>query len=64
MSKRIEYLHESPCYQCGHMSQCNEKAQRIPAFKEIQDYMFANAELDYLDCPMYVALNAPEMVEE
>ena len=64
MSKRIENLKQSPCYQCGCMNKCSEKISRSPKLQEIEDMVFPNADLDYHDCGIWIALNAKEMVEE
>lgn len=63
MSKRIKSLKESPCYQCNCDDKCNKKIRKNYIFSEIKDAMFGNAEYDYHDCPIWIALNAPEMVE-
>ena len=63
MSKRIERLSDSPCYQCDCSIECENKIERAYKLQEIQDYVFGNAEYDYHDCPLWIALNAPEMVE-
>lgn len=63
MSKRIENLKQSPCYQCGCMNKCGEKISRSPKLQEIEDMVFPNADFDYHECGIWIALNAPEMVE-
>ena len=63
MSKRINFLEESPCYKCNCELECNEKIKRSPILEEIHDVVFPNADFDYHDCPLWIALNAPEMVE-
>lgn len=63
MSKRISCLAESPCYQCGFEDTCSHKIRTIPRFEEIKDMMFGRADLDYHDCGIWIALNAPEMIE-
>lgn len=62
-SNRIKKLSESPCYQCGCFIQCNKKIQRNMKISEIRDLIFGNAGYDYHDCGIWIALNAPEMVE-
>lgn len=62
--KRIKSLSESPCYCCNSATQCAIKINRSPKLQEIQDAVFGNADFDYHDCGIWIALNAPEMVEE
>lgn len=63
--KRITKLSESPCNQCGCTYKCMRKLLRLNNEKisEIMDMVFPNAEFDYHDCPLWISLNAPEMVE-
>lgn len=63
MSKKIESLKQSPCYQCECMNKCSEKISGNPKLQEIQDAVFPNADFDYHDCGIWIALNAPEMIE-
>lgn len=64
MNRRINKLSESPCYQCGCSIECEVKILRNPVFDEIKFSVFANADFDYHDCGIWIALNAPEMIEE
>lgn len=63
MNKRITKLAESPCYQCGCSIECEMKISRNPTLDEIKFSVFANADFDYHNCGIWIALNAPEMVE-
>lgn len=63
MSRRIQHLYESPCNQCGCDIECDEKSRDNFAFLDIKDKTFGNADFDYHDCPLWIALNAPEMIE-
>ena len=63
MSKRIDNLYESPCYQCGFQYECDKKIERSPKLGDIKDGVFGNAVFDFHDCGIWIALNAPEMVE-
>lgn len=63
MSKPLLSLQESPCYNCGCMDRCNEKVARVPVFQEIQDAVFGDKNFDYHACGLWIALNAPEMIE-
>lgn len=63
MSKKIESLKQSPCYQCGYMNKCSEKTSGNPKLQEIEDMVFPNADFNYHDCGIWIALNAPEMIE-
>ena len=51
--KRIKSLSESPCYQCHCEWGCDEKIKRSPVLSDF----------DYHDCGIWIALNAPEMIE-
>lgn len=55
MSKRVESLKESPCYQCGKQLECFAKADRSPKLWDIVDLVFANAEFDYNNCTIFKA---------
>lgn len=61
--KRIKKLIESPCYKCNCMEDCSDKVRRSPRLDEIRDLVFPNADFDYHDCGMWIALNAKGMVE-
>lgn len=63
MNKRIERMSESPCSKCGCIVGCSDKVRRVPKLDEIRDLVFPNADFDYHECPIWIALNAPEMVE-
>ena len=62
-TKRIERISESPCSQCGCMVECSEKIRRSPRIEEIRDRVFGDANFDYHNCGIWIALNAKEMVE-
>lgn len=57
-------MSESPCSKCGCMVECSNKVRRVPKLDEIRDLVFSNANFDYHDCGIWIALNAPEMIEE
>lgn len=61
--KRIKSLSESPCTNCNCEVKCAMKIDKNPKLQEIQDAVFPNAEFDYHDCGIWIALNAPEMTE-
>lgn len=63
MNKRITKLSESPCYKCGCENECLLKILRNTALDEIRLSIFGNADFDYHDCGIWIALNAPEMIE-
>lgn len=63
MSRRIKKLSESPCYKCHCEWKCNKKIKRNPILGDIRDGIFGNADFDYHNCGIWIALNAPEMVE-
>ena len=63
MSKRINSLKESPCYQCHCEWECDERIKKNPALDVIRDNIFPDGDFDYHDCGIWIALNAPEMIE-
>ena len=63
MSRRIIYLNQSPCYNCKCKKRCNKKIRKQFSLNIIRDNIFANADFDYHDCGIWIALNAPDMVE-
>ena len=56
MSKRAEYLKESPCYQCGMSKECLAKITRCKPLQEIADYMLPRADVDYHECMLWKVL--------
>lgn len=62
--KRIKSLSESPCTCCDCGVKCALKIDKSPKLQEIQDAVFGDAEYDYHNCGIWIALNAKEMVEE
>lgn len=63
MSKRIEYLWESPCFRCCCDYECERKIKTSPNIGVIKDNIFGDTDFDYHNCGIWIALNAPEMVE-
>lgn len=63
MGKRIQSLSESPCTHCGKEEQCLIKATKSPILYNIIDIMYGDAEKDFHDCPIYISLTCPELVE-
>lgn len=63
MSKRITCLSESPCYKCGVWDKCNSKVRKAPKLQEIIDFVMPQADFDYRECGIWIALNAREVVE-
>lgn len=61
--KRIKSLSESPCTRCDCGVKCTVKIDKSPKLQEIQDAVFGDADLDYHDCGIWIALNAKEMIE-
>ena len=62
--KRIKRMSESPCSKCGCMVECRNKVRRSPRLDEIRDLVFPDAEFDYHDCGIWIALNVKEIVDE
>lgn len=62
--KRIKSLSESPCYKCGCDCECDMKIMKSPDIGVIKDKMFGDANADFHECGIWIALNAPEMIEE
>lgn len=63
MNKRINKLADSPCIKCGCDTVCNEKIARCTKLQEIKDCVFGNSKYDYRECPLFIALTAPELIE-
>lgn len=61
--RKIERMSESPCSKCGYIIECSDKVKRVPRLDEVRGLVFPNADFDYHDCGIWIALNAPEMVE-
>lgn len=64
MSRRIASLKESPCYQCGCTEECQYKITKNRELGDIRDVVFGNAEFDFHNCGIWIAVNAPRMVDE
>ena len=63
MSKRVNYLYESPCYQCGFQYECGKKIENNPTLGYIKDGIFGNADFDFHVCGIWIALNVSEMIQ-
>ena len=61
MSKRINFLEESPCYQCHCEWECDEKIKKNPALDVIRDNIFPNADFNYHNCGIWIALNVKDV---
>ena len=57
MYQRIEKLSESPC------SKCDKKLKKNDNFLDIKNQVFSDKNFNYKECGLWIALNAPEMVE-
>ncbi len=64
MGRRIENLSESPCKKCGKEMECLIKTTKSPILSNIIDVIFGDADKDFNDCPIYISLTCPELVEE
>lgn len=64
MSKRISSLKESPCYKCTTAKECMQKIKRNPTLMSICDNIFGDADFDYHDCGIYIALTASTIIDE
>jgi len=64
MSKRISSLKESPCYKCTTAKECMQKIKCNPTLMSICDNILGDAEFDYHDCGLYIALTCPKMIDE
>lgn len=64
MSKRIEKVKESPCFNCGLDELCDYKISRNKSFREIKDMVFWDKEFLYKDCPLYISLTVGDIVDE
>ncbi len=64
MGRRIMYLKESPCFKCDKHNECMVKVENNNQFSDIVDQVFGNMDFDYHNCPLYIALTAPDMTDE
>ena len=46
------------------MVECSNKVRRSTKLDEIRDLVFPNADFDYHDCGIWIALNVKEIVDE
>lgn len=63
MAERATKLSETPCYNCGIQERCYAWADEHDHRLKIIDGVFCIKNYDYHNCPNYIALTAPEMVE-
>lgn len=61
--KRIKNLEDSPCYKCKCSKECDKRIKRNLKLSDIRDGIYGNADFDFHNCGIWIALNAPEMVE-
>ena len=64
MGRRITSLKESPCFKCEKHTECLTKVENNNQFSDIVDQVFGNRDFDYYNCPLYIALTAPDIVDE
>lgn len=62
--RRIESLSESPCSKCEVSDACDKRIDITPALSDIKYCIYGNKEYDYRECPIYIAVTSPDMVEE
>ena len=63
MYQRIEKLSESPCSKCGSKKKCDKKLKKNDNFLDIKNQVSSDKNFNYKECGLWIALNAPEMVE-
>lgn len=63
MSEQVK-LKDIPCMVCNKGYDCEKKIERTPRIKEIKDVMMAKTDGQFEKCGIWIALNAPEMVDE
>lgn len=63
MGRRIKTLIESPCTQCGCDELCDLRIRTNTSLGEIKDTVYGNADFNFSQCPIWIALNAPDMIE-
>lgn len=64
MSKKISHVTDSPCWNCQVQKECSLKRLKNRNLDIIVDMVWGQADYDRKDCPIWIAINAPEMVEE
>ena len=62
--RRIERISESPCFNCGKQVECSNRVRSNYRLGEIRDSVFGNRDFDYHDCGIWIALSAPDMIDE
>lgn len=64
MSKKIESLKESPCYNCPMATQCENKIKRSPVVSVVRDYVYSKADYDFHNCGIYISLTTDDIIDE
>lgn len=64
MSNRIKHIKDSPCWNCLVKNECSQKRMKNRNLDAIVDMVWGKANYDRKDCPIWIAINAPDMVEE
>lgn len=63
MSEQVK-LKDIPCMVCNKCRDCEKKIEQSPRIKEIKDVMMVRTDGQFEKCGIWIALNAPEMVDE
>lgn len=64
MSNKITSLSESPCWTCFVGDECSARRKKNRNLDSIVDMVWDKADYNRENCPLYIAITAPEMVEE
>lgn len=57
-------LADIPCMKCDKQDECMSKIHKCNKLWEIYDMMFCSGEIEFNNCPIHIAIVAPDMVEE
>lgn len=62
--RKIERISESPCSKCGFIIECSNKIRSNCNLEVIKDMVFGNKDYDFKQCPLWIAFNCRELVDE
>lgn len=62
-SRRISSIAESPCTSCIVSEQCDARIAKNSDLAQIKYVVYGDKCCDVSNCPLFIALTAPEMIE-
>lgn len=63
MSK-IKHIKDSPCWDCNVANECSAKRLTNRNLDIIVDMVWGKADYNEKNCPIYIAVTAPDMIDE